>query len=97
MGNTAKMFYDGVENIRLVDGVIHIEFYNIIRTGQTEKREPAYEIVLSQPAFLKAYGAMANMVDQLEKAGLVKRKSPEEAKETPAAGGNSPAGSPNFQ
>ena len=97
MGNMEKVFFDGMENIRLTDGVIHMSFYNNPGNGNEDKKEPAGEIVLSQPAFLRAYGAMTNLVEQLEKAGLVKRKSPEETKETPAAGGSSPAGSPNFQ
>ena len=106
MKDTCKVFYDGLENIRLTDGVIHMAFYHFAGNGNEEKREPAGEIVLSQQAFLRAFGAMESMVAQLEKAGLVKRKGPEDVKpavpgETkPVPGGSGPApaaGSPNFQ
>jgi len=97
MSNIGKVFYDGLENIRLTDGVIHLAFYNVDGTGNSEKKEPAGEVVLSQQAFLRAYGAMTNMVNQLEKAGLVKRKDAEETKPTAGEDGGSAAGSPNFQ
>ena len=97
MANMEKVFYDGMENIRLVDGVIHLSFYNLIGNG--EKKEPAGEIVLSQQAFLRGYSAMENLVSQLEKAGLVKRKGAENSEPAPAGGENRgpAAGSPNFQ
>ena len=99
MGNMEKVFYDGMENIRLTDGVIHMSFYNNPGNGNEDKKEPAGEIVLSQQAFLRAYGAMTSLVEQLEKAGLVKRKGAEAPNPKPAGGENkgSAAGSPNFQ
>lgn len=99
MANMEKVFFDGMENIRLTDGVIHLSFYNNPGNGNEDKKEPAGEIVLSQQAFLRAYGAMTNLVEQLEKAGLVKRKGAEapNPKPAPAEGGTSAAGSPNFQ
>ena len=103
MGNTGKVFFDGMENIRLVDGVIHLSFYNLTASGNGEKKEPAGEIVLSQQAFLRAFSAMENLVSQLEKAGLVKRKAPEGAPNPAPApvrgesGGPAAGGSPNFQ
>ena len=107
MSAAEKVFYDGMENIRLGDGVIHLTFYNLKGSGNDEKREPAGEIVLSQQAFLRAFGAMENLVSQMEKAGIVKRRGPEAAAAA-AAPGSSPApnqgeggpaagGSPNFQ
>jgi hypothetical protein len=98
MKDTGKVFYDGMENIRLTDGVIHLEFYNLTRSGNEEKKEPAGEIVLSQQAFLRAFSAMENLVAQLEKAGMVKRRSPENTKPAPGDGGGAAVGgSPNFQ
>ena len=108
MKDTCKVFYDGLENIRLTDGVIHLAFYNVVENGNEEKKETAGEIVLSQQAFLRAFSAMENMVSQLEKAGLVKRKGAEgvkapapaagESKPVPGGSGAAPAaGSPNFQ
>ena len=97
MGNTGKVFYDGMENIRLVDGVIHLSFYDLTGSGNEEKKEPAGEIVLSQQAFLRAFSAMENLVSQLEKAGLVKRKEPASPAPNPGEGGLPAAGSPNFQ
>ena len=97
MKDTGKVFYDGMENIRLVDGVIHMTFYNLTGSGNEEKKESAGEIVLSQQAFLRAFGAMGNLVSQLEKAGLVKRKNLEDPKPVPGEGGAAAAGSPNFQ
>ena len=102
MGDTGKVFFDGMENIRLVDGVIHLSFYNLTAGGNGEKKEPAGEIVLSQQAFLRAFSAMENLVSQLEKAGLVKRKAPEASPAAPSparggSGGPAAGGSPNFQ
>ena len=99
MKDTGKVFYDGMENIRLVDGVIHMTFYNLTGSGNEEKKEAAGEIVLSQQAFLRAFSAMENMVSQLEKAGLVKRRNPDAPNPAPVRGEGGPAtgGSPNFQ
>ena len=92
MGNTSKVFYDGLENIRMVEGVIHLDFYDI--NGKT--KVPAGEVVLSQTAFLRMYGAMTNLIGQLEAAGLVKRTTGENGKPTGPDAADAPA-SPNFQ
>ena len=97
MKNTTKVFYDGLENVRLTDGVVHLEFFNLAESGDTPKREPAGEVVLSQPAFLRMYGAMTSLIGQLEAAGLIKRTAPAAEKAPDAAAGNDAPASPNFQ
>ena len=94
MSDTVKVFYDGMETVRLTDGVIHLEFYNLTGSGDGEKRVPAGEVILSQTAFLRAYGAMTNLVEQLEAAGVIKRTAPAESGK-PA--GEPGSGSPNFE
>jgi len=93
MNNTEKMFCDGVENVRLTDGVFHMGFYNIVRLGAEDKKVPAGEVVLSQPQFLRLYGAMTNLMEQLEKAGVIKRKAAEPGK----ASADAEPASPNFE
>ena len=94
MPDTVKVFYDGLETVRLTDGVIHLEFYNEVTSGTETKKVPAGEAVLSQPAFLRAYGAMTDLIGKLEAAGLIKRKTAEPGSK-PAA--ETSSGSPNFE
>ena len=89
MSVTTKVFYDGMESVKLSDGVVHMEFFNLIAGENGGRKTLAGEIVLSQQAFLRAYAVMEDLVRQLEKAGLIKRKSQE--------AGKTAAGSPNFQ
>ena len=92
MSNIEKVFYDGLETVRLTEGVIHLEFFNLVKNGKEAKRIPAGEVIMSQSSFLRAYGAMTDLVDQLEKAGLVKRTPSEPGKKAETG-----TGSPNFE
>lgn len=92
-----KIFYDGMESVKLVDGVIHMEFFNMVGKGNAEEKVTAAELVLSQQAFLRAYSAMENLVGQLEKAGLIKRKAPETTGTASPAPVTAAPASPNFQ
>ena len=96
MADTVKVFYDGLENVRLADGVIHLDFFNEVNTGTETKKVPAGEVVLSQTAFLRAYGAMTNLIGQLEAAGLIKRTVHQTGKPAGPDTPDTPA-SPNFQ
>ena len=65
MSDMKKVFYDGMGTVRMADGVVHMEFFNLTAD---EKKEPAGELVLSQRAFLRAFAAMENLIGQLEAA-----------------------------
>ena len=93
MSDIEKVFYDGLESVRLVDGVVHLKFYNEVNPGPDAKNVPAGEVVLSQTAFLRMYGAMNQLIGQLEKAGLIQRKTAAE----PGKAAEPGSGSPNFQ
>lgn len=90
MHKNDRIFVDGMATVKMVEGVIQMSFFNNINN----QRENCGEICMSQQAFLNAFGAMENLIDQLVKAGIVQRnaenKSADNAPKTVAE-------SPNFE
>ena len=90
MTKNDRIFVDGMATVKMVEGVIQMSFFNNINN----QRENCGEICMSQQAFLNAFGAMENLIDQLVKAGIVQRnaenKSADNAPKTVAE-------SPNFE
>lgn len=71
MTKNDRIFVDGMATVKMVEGVIQMSFFNNINN----QREKCGEICMSQQAFLNAFGAMENLVDQLVKAGIVQRNA----------------------
>ena len=86
MTKNDRIFVDGMATVKMVDGVIHISFFNNVNN----QRENCGEICMSQQAFLNAFGAMENLIDQLVNAGIVQRNTGNKEAEAPKAVSESP-------
>ena len=87
MNKNDRIFVDGMATVKMVEGVIQMSFFNNINN----QREKCGEICMSQQAFLNAFGAMENLVDQLVKAGIVQRNNnADTANNAPQAVSDSP-------
>ena len=86
MHKNDRIFVDGMATVKMVDGVIHMSFFNNINN----QRENCGEICMSQQAFLNAFGAMENLIDQLVNAGIVQRNTEKTSPEAPQAVTESP-------
>lgn len=91
MTKNDRIFVDGMASVKMVEGVIQISFFNNINN----QREKCGEICMSQQAFLNAFGAMENLIDQLVKAGIVQRH--DNPAENDGASHKITGGSPNFE
>jgi len=94
MQKNDRIFVDGMSSVKLMDGVVRMEFFNNLGSSRDPRPEPCGEIVMSQQAFLRAYNAMEDLMRQLVQAGIVKRHT--EGGEG-AGDAAAPGGSPNFQ
>ena len=73
MQKSNRVFVDGMSSVKLMDGVVRMEFFNNLGTTREPQPQPCGEIVMSQQAFLRAYNAMEDLMRQLVQAGIVKR------------------------
>ena len=91
MQKSDRIFVDGLNTVKVSDGVVHLEFCNNVGTTQEPVPEPCGEIVMTRQAFLAAFATMEEVVGKMVKAGIIKRRT-----EPQAASGNA-ENSPNFQ
>ncbi len=91
MNKNDRIFVDGMASVKMVEGVIQMAFFNNINN----QREKCGEICMSQQAFLNAFGAMENLIDQLVAAGIVQRHDNPDANN--GASHKVAGGSPNFE
>ena len=96
MQKSDRVFVDGMSSVKLMDGVVRMEFFNNLGTTREPQPQPCGEIVMSQQAFLRAYNAMEDLMRQLVQAGIVKRHT-EGENENGDAGIGTGGASPNFQ
>ena len=87
-----RIFVDGLQTVKVSDGVVFLGFYNNIGTSKEPVADPCGEIVMTRQAFLSAFSTMEEIVGQMVKAGIAKRRTEEQPKEE----SKGPA-SPNFQ
>ena len=98
MHKNDRVFVDGMTSVKLMDGVVRMEFFNNLGTSRNPEPESCGEIVMSQQAFLRAFNAMEDLVRQLVQAGVVKRRAAGENAPAEGSGTVPPAeASPNFQ
>ncbi len=81
-------FCDGLEEVSVVSGVVRIDFFRYT-TGPKDKngrppREHSHRVLLSPDAFVQTFGALQEVVKQLEQKGMLKRR--------PDGAGAAPAG-----
>lgn len=80
MSNAGPKYFEGVENIWLNNGMVHMHL--VAMTRAAEKEEPAprtiQELVIPLPNFVNFCEAMGNVLLEMEKQGVIKRKDTEE-------------------
>lgn len=94
-----RIFVDGMDNISLNNGLIRMNFSN--ETGKDSEVENTNELIMPPGAFLKAFGAMEDLVNKLIADGVISRNGKNEAAKAPAVADNknnseSNSPSPNF-
>lgn len=77
--NRDEIFADAVSGIGLVAGMVRIDFVSLSATEKDSDGKPAMvfrqRVVMPPEGFLRTFGAMQNLLNQLEKAGVVTRKA----------------------
>lgn len=73
-----RVFVDGVTSLRMVGGVVRIDFGEIEGKGDNENPEtPTFTDVLRVymplEGFVRAHGAMQRIIDKMQADGVVKK------------------------
>ena len=79
-------YIDGISNIALIDGVIRMDLLTLSR-GTQEKPQAVTsgQLCMSTRAFLRAYQQMTDVLADLEKQGLIKKKEINQSPDLPTA------------
>ncbi len=76
-------FYDMPGNIRIENGIVHIDMFDKKPGADADADTKAYvfseRIALSLQGFMKLYEMMSQVVDNLEKQGVLTRNKASEA------------------
>lgn len=88
-----RIFVDGLASVKMTNGVVLFDFYNEQGEEGNSTRESCGEIVMSQQAFLQAYGAMEDLLKKMIDAGIVRRNS---NAQIAGSAGPDESNSPNF-
>ncbi len=100
MENSKEIFADGIGEIVLSGGMVRMDLVALTGSQRDDQKQPQLEfrqrVVMPPDGFLRSFSAMEDLVKQLVKAGLVKRRD-EEQTVAAAAPASEPPKSPNFQ
>ena len=66
-----RIFVDGMENISLNSGLVRMNFFNT--DTQKNESEITNELIMTPGGFLKAFGAMEDLVNKLIADGVITR------------------------
>lgn len=73
-----QYFCDGLEEISVVSGVVRIDFFRYTNGAKDKNgrppREHSHRVLLSQEAFMQTYGALGQVLKQLEQKGMLQRR-----------------------
>lgn len=85
MDNNQDIYADGIGEITLTGGMIRIDLVSMAAGKKDPDGKPIMEfrkrIVLPPQGFLQGYGAMEDLVRQLQEAGVIKKNEAEAAAE----------------
>ena len=89
-----RIFVDGMENISLNNGLVRMNFNNEIdRKGESEVTN---ELIMTPSCFLKAFGAMEDLVNKLIADGVISRNNKKNDDKIEKNTEESVSDSPNF-
>lgn len=74
---TKEAFVDVPVQVTMVGGVVRMTFGELegeIKEGQDPKINEKIRMFIPLEGFLRTFGAMQNVVDQMEKEGVLKKK-----------------------
>lgn len=76
--NQSYTYVDGIDNIVMIEGIVRLDMITLAR-GTNDKPSPTKTggIALSLPAFIRTYQQMGNVMDNMVKQGLIKRRDAE--------------------
>ena len=95
-----RSYIDGIESISFMENMVHMQLFNFISDKQKDKKqrpemEITGELIMTPQGFLRAFSAMQNLVNQLEKAGVVHKNDALKDNDV-LAKEQKPDSSPNF-
>jgi hypothetical protein len=105
MDSNTEIFADGVGEITLAGGMVRMDLVSLVGS-QRDKEDPPKmrfkaRVIMPPDGFLRSFAAMESLVQQLVKAGLVKRREDGVTTETSGIGDRTlppePPKSPNFR
>jgi hypothetical protein len=86
---TEERYADAIGGIALTGPVVRIDLVSLSPTEKDEKEQPKavfrQRIVMPLEGFVRSFGLMAQVMQQLEKQGLIRRSGEGEAKLAPDA------------
>ena len=84
MSEHRRLFVDGISDISLINGVVHVTCANLERQdGEDDKAMPenSVKLALTVQGFLQSYGQMASMVRVMKENGVIRTKEADIAAE----------------
>ena len=81
MNNIKETYSDGIGKIHFLGGTIRLDLFSFSpseKDGEEPTPEITERIIMSPNAFLASYESFVNMIQKLENAGIVSRKTDDE-------------------
>ncbi len=77
MSDSNIIYADGITNVSLNGGVIRVEWYAVTGSppveGEAPNREIVQTMIMSPQGFLETLGSFNNLLQQMDKAGMLRR------------------------
>jgi len=79
---TKHVFIDGINNINFINGMVRLNM-GIVIPGETEEAQPTFkethQLIIPLNSFLNAFESQKQLVEQLEKNGIITKQDSERA------------------
>jgi hypothetical protein len=88
--STEEIFADTIGEVGLTGPVVRMDLYSLSPTERDENKKPKpvfrQRIVMPVDGFVQSFALMAQVMQQLEKSGVITKKAPAKEGDKPAAG-----------
>ena len=89
-----ELFADSIGGITVTGSVVRIDLMTLSQTEKDEKNQPIpalrQRLIMPVEGFVQSFGLMAQVMQQFEKSGLIKKTAPKGDKPTADVKPNSP-------